>query len=217
MTDHLSIPHQAATDAAGSLLRPQGDIREIVELGLQLQKHASERHIHNVFDDGGYKELLLLELFNLTKGGERIGNDATDSLGREYEIKTVARINSKGNRKSSLSVTTEHTLTLENLDRYRTVHLWIVAVFEQSTPEVIYEIQPEKLEEEYFSKWEARLRRQIAAHQDGGARPHLNNPKIPLSFIAAHGVEVWRGDGASQMSLPGYVQEGLAKAQQLPD
>ncbi|GAA2399405.1 hypothetical protein GCM10010420_27310 [Streptomyces glaucosporus] len=218
MTDHQPTPSQRDSEDQGALLRPQGDIRKIVELGLQLQMRASERHIHNVFDDGGYKELLLLELFNLTKGGGRVGNDATDALGREYEIKTVARLNFKGERKKSLSITTEHTLTLDNIDRYRSVHLWIVAVFDQSTPEAIYEIHPSRLEP-YFSQWEAALRKQIEidSRRGGGARPHLNNPKIPLNFVARHGVRVWPPGGPDQVMLPSYVQEGLEEAQELAE
>ncbi|MEV7672646.1 hypothetical protein [Streptomyces sp. NPDC088752] len=218
MADRQFIPRQGDPEGQGAPLRPQGDIREIVELGLQLQRHASERNIHNVFDDGGYKELLLLELFNLTKGRGRVGNDAKDALGREYEIKTVARLNFKGERKNSLGVTTEHTLTLENIDRYRSVHLWIVAVFDQSSPEAIYKIHPMKLEP-YFSRWEAELRRQIEidARRGGGARPHLNNPKIPLKFVAQHGVRVWPPGGPTQEMIPEYVQEGLEEAQELTD
>ncbi|MFJ6543524.1 hypothetical protein ACIQMP_23155 [Streptomyces sp. NPDC091385] len=218
MTNHPRIPAQADSGAQRALLRPSGDIREIVQMGLELQQHASGRHIHNVFDDGGYKELLLLELFNLTKGGGRVGNDATDSHGREYEIKTVARVNFKGERKSALQITTEHTLTLENIERYRSVYLWIVAVFDQSTPEAIYEIQPEKLEK-YFSQWEETLREmiEIDERRGGGARPHLNNRKIPLNFVARHGVKVWPPEGSAQSMLPGYVQEGLEEAQGLSD
>ncbi|MBU3862912.1 hypothetical protein KN815_01950 [Streptomyces sp. 4503] len=214
MTDDQLIPSQGDPEGQGAPLHPQGDIRKIVELGHQLQRYASERRIHNVFDDGGYKELLLLELFNLTKGGGRVGNDATDALGGEYEIKTVARMNFKGERKKSLSVTTEHTLTLDNIDRYRSVHLWIVAVFDQSTPEAIYEIHPRKLEP-YFSQWEATLQEQIEidSRRGGGARPHLNNPKIPLNFVAQHGVRVWPPGGPAQAMLPNYVQEGLEEAQ----
>ncbi|WP_206503859.1 hypothetical protein [Streptomyces chrestomyceticus] len=218
MADHQLIPRQSNSEGQDALLRPQGDIRKIVELGLHLQKSASKRHIHNVFDDGGYKELLLLELFDLTKGGGRVGNDATDALGREYEIKTVARLNFKGERKKHLSITTEHTLTLDNIDRYRLAHLWIVAVFDQSTPEAIYEIRPKELEP-YFSQWEIALQKQIEidSSRGGGARPHLNNPKIPLKFIARHGVRVWPSDDPAQGMFPGYVQEGLMEAQEFTD
>ncbi len=144
---------------------------------------------HNVFDDGGYKELILLRLFNLRKLA-REGHDAVDVHGRFYEIKTVARVGSSGKRKTTLGVTTEHTLTKANIDRYRHAFLWIVAVFDQSHPEGIYEITPQALEP-FFTAWELKLDQQEALRVEGGAPVHLNNPKIPLKFVAQHGLQVW--------------------------
>src|SRR6266511_4810199 len=111
------------------------------------------------------------------------GHDAVDANGRYYEIKTAARVSSSGKRKTSLGVTTEHTLTKANIERYRHAFLWIVAVFDQSHPEAIYEITPQTLEP-YFATWEAKLDQQQAVRAEGGAPVHLNNPKIPLKFVA---------------------------------
>ena len=171
--------------ANSPVLEPAGDIGSLLALGTELQAAASLRGIHNVFDDGGYKELLMLSLFNLRKL-DREGDDAEDAAGRRYEMKTVARVSSSGKRKRSLSVTTEHTLTQPNIDRYRATFLWIVAVFDQAQPEVIYEIPPSKLEP-YFAQWETQLARQ--GQPAGGAPNHMNNPKIPLKFIAKHGAQ----------------------------
>lgn len=44
-------------------LVPTGDISDLLILGKQLQAAATAELIHNVFDDGGYKELLMLRLF----------------------------------------------------------------------------------------------------------------------------------------------------------
>src|SRR6266511_4188859 len=111
-----------------SVLRPRliptGRIDAIIELGSQLQDLATEHRIHNVFDDGGYKELILLTLFGLKKL-EREGDDATDADGNRYEVKTVARVDSRGRVKRNLGITTEHTLTRANIERYRRVQLWI--------------------------------------------------------------------------------------------
>jgi len=192
-------------------LVPTGDISAILHLGGQLQAAASAHQIHNVFDDGGYKELLLLTLFNLRKL-DREGDDAEDEAGRRYEIKTVARVNARGARKPSLSVTTEHTLTVANLTRYRNTHLWIVAVFDQARPESIYEIAPLVLEP-YFSEWERRLVVQQGLHSVQGAPPHLNNPKIPLTFIHEHGLQVWP---EAEVALPKPVQQGLRLASEEP-
>ncbi|OGN86149.1 MAG: hypothetical protein A2X23_00135 [Chloroflexi bacterium GWC2_73_18] len=171
----------------GPILKPVGDIRPLVGYGMALQAMASQLGIHNVFDDNGYKDMLLLTMFGLTKLG-REGDDAVDARGRRYETKTVARVSSKGERKASLSITTEHTMTLANIARYRSSFLWIIAVFDQAQPEAVWEISPALLEP-YFSEWELKLR-----EQDAGGRPvrdHLNNPKIPLKFIAEHGTRVW--------------------------
>jgi hypothetical protein len=173
------------------VLEPTGNIDRLLAQGTEIQAAATLRGIHNVFDDGGYKELLMLSLFNLRKL-EREGDDAEDAEGRRYEMKTVARVSAAGVRKSSLAITTEHTLTKANIDRYRKVFLWIVAVFDQSLPEVIYEIPPAKLEP-HFAKWEAKLESQ--GQTIGGASNHLNNPKIPLKWVALHGVQVWPRSG----------------------
>jgi hypothetical protein len=173
------------------VLEPTGDIARLLGQGTEIQVEATLRGIHNVFDDGGYKELLMLSLFNLRKL-HREGDDAEDAEGRRYEMKTVARVSSSGKRKTNLSITTEHTLTQTNIERYRATFLWIVAVFDQSLPEVIYEIPPVKLEP-YFAAWEAKLAAQ--GQPVGGAPNHMNNPKIPLKWIQAHGVQVWPTTG----------------------
>jgi Restriction endonuclease PvuII len=188
-------------------LSPVGDVTSVVELGAQLQAEASRHGIHNVFDDGGYKELLILRLFGLHKL-DRTGDDAEDDSGRRYEIKTVARIDARGNRKKNLSITTEHTLTVDNLARYRNVYLWIIAVFDQAQPEAIYEIPPASLER-YFADWETKLVRQEGLRAEGGAPVHLNNPKIPLGFIERNGTRVWP-EGPAQLRLD--VEAGLAEA-----
>ncbi|MGH9300099.1 MAG: hypothetical protein ACRDZT_09295, partial [Acidimicrobiales bacterium] len=166
-------------------LSPTGRIDAIVRLGSGLQAMATEHGIHNVFDDGGYKELILLTLFGLKKLS-REGDDATDLHGNRYEVKTVARVGSRGAMKRTLSVTTEHTLTRANIDRYRRVQLWIIAVFNQSEPEAIYEIEPSQLEDPYFREWERRILEMERARTASDAPPHINNPKIPLRYIELH-------------------------------
>lgn len=191
-------------------LVPTGDIRDVVEMGIALQGVATEHNIHNVFDDGGYKELLLLRLFNLRKL-YREGDDAEDDHGRRYEIKTVARVSSTGEVKRSLGVTTEHTLTQANIDRYRAVFLWIIAVFNQSEPEAIYEITPLALEP-FFAIWQARLADMQAVAETGSAPVHINNPKIPLKYVIDHGLQVWP---PRDVPLPESVQEALIRSEEL--
>jgi hypothetical protein len=166
-------------------LTPVGDIESLVEMGVALQSRATTHGIHNVFDDNGYKELLMVTLFGLRKL-RREGDDAIDAQERRYEMKTVARISSDGVRKKTLSVTTEHTMTMANIARYRAGFMWIVAVFDGPRPEAILEV-PSGALEPFFAKWEA-----ILTGADGrGGRDHINNPKIPLGFIESVGMCVW--------------------------
>jgi Restriction endonuclease PvuII len=168
-------------------LTPTGDAGQIMELGRQLQELATVHGIHNVMTDNGYQELVVLTLFGLTKM-RREGNDARDAEGHEYELKTVGRISADGVLKKTLSITTEHTLTHANIARYRGVWLWVVAVFNRTLPEVIYEITPQALEP-FFAAWETRLREQDPTGTD--ALNHMNNPKIPLKFVAQRGIRIW--------------------------
>jgi hypothetical protein len=191
------------------ILTPTGDVDPIIELGAKLQEIATNYGIHNVFDDGGYKELILLTLFRLHKL-HREGDDAEDNEGNRYEIKTVARMSSHGKAKRSLGVTTEHTLTRANIARYRKVKLWIIAVFDQSKPEAIYEILPGALEP-YFAKWESQIIQQEKVRVDTGAPPHINNPKIPLEHVKRYGVRIW--PHSRDVRLPRRVSEGLSKAE----
>jgi hypothetical protein len=126
-------------------LRPVGNIDMLIGYGRALQDMAREHGIHNVFDDNGYKDLILLTLFGLRKLG-REGDDAVDTERRQFETKTVARVNSRGVRRTSLGITTEHTMTLANVARYRNTFMWIVAVFDGAVPEGIWEISSAALE-----------------------------------------------------------------------
>lgn len=181
----------------GPYLKPVGDIRSLIGYGRALQEMAAVHGIHNVFDDNGYKDLLLLTLFGLRKLG-REGDDAVDSQGRQFETKTVARVSSQGVRKTTLSVTTEHTMTIANIARYRQTFMWIVAIFDGAEPEAIWEIRAAALEP-FFALWESRLRE--LDDYERPMRDHLNNPKIPIRFIAEHGVQVW----PPQEADPGYA------------
>jgi hypothetical protein len=162
-----------------------------------MQDIASRHAIHNVFSDNGYHELVLLKMLGLHKM-RREGNDAVDDAGREYEMKTVSLLSSDGVDRGAPNVTTEHTLTHENIDRFRAAHMWIVSMFRQSSPVAIYAVCPAVLEP-YFSRWESRLdERNISGAL---VRTSLNNPSIPLRFIVANGVLVWRG--VTQLNAPG--------------
>lgn len=66
------------TPRRGPYLRPVGNIDMLIGYGRALQEMARVHGIHNVFDDNGYKDLILLTLFGLRKLG-REGDDAVDA------------------------------------------------------------------------------------------------------------------------------------------
>jgi hypothetical protein len=185
-------------------VRVTGDVVAILEMGKALQSHASSAGIHNVMSDNGYQELVILTLFGLTKL-RREGNDAIDGEGREYELKTVGRISSEGAVKKSLGVTTEHTLTMANIERYRAGYLWIIAIFRQTVPESIWEITPAALEP-IFAKWEEKLGGMGAA----GNLAHINNPKVPMWFVERYGLRVWPEE-ADELPASAQRQLGLGE------
>jgi hypothetical protein len=145
---------------------------------------ANARGIFNVFDDGGYRTLLLVTMFGLTKPLGRLGNDAQTADGRHIELKTINLITTSGTLRTTYpGVTTEHSLTPENIARYRGAALWLIGVFRSNEPLEVWEIPSGKLEP-YYQMWERKI---AAKGVSGGERAHINNPKIPFGFVAAHG------------------------------
>jgi hypothetical protein len=116
--------------------------------------------------------LLITGLKNL-KGRE--GNDATDAEGHEFELKSV-------NIALQSTFTTHHHLNPVILKKYRAVEAWYFAVYIGIELQLIYRMPP-KLLEPYFEKWEAKCKR---------TGVHINNPKIPASFVAKHGTVIYQ-------------------------
>lgn len=164
----------------GDAGQPESD-RERLERALaaaqDLQDLAVKYGINDIFQDNGGKVLQTLIILGLRQIPGREGNDAFDAEGNEYELKTlnVSLGRSRG-------VTTHHHLNLGILAKYRAVHAWYIALYEGILLTEIYRLTPEELEP-IFSEWERRL---IA----NGNQP-LNNPKIPIRFVRAHGTRVY--------------------------
>jgi len=101
--------------------------------------------------------------------GKREGNDAIDSQGKEYELKTV-------NARLTSSFSTHHHLNLAILTKYRKVD-WFFAVYEGIELQRIYYMKPKQLAF-YFDAWDVKYRSNELA---------INNPKIPLKFVQQTG------------------------------
>lgn len=155
-------------------------VETLVALATPIEVEANRRGIFNVFDDGGYRTLLLLEMLGLRKANPgRMGDDASDEEGRTFELKTVNLINTKGEeRRSYPGVTTEHTLRIENLRRYRQTSAWVIGVFKGNLPLDVYVLAARELEP-FFKKWEGAIAK--------AGNHEINNPKIPFGFVASRG------------------------------
>ena len=131
--------------------------------------------IEDIFQDNGGKllqVLLVTNLQNLTDSRE--GNDAKDSMGFDYELKSVNILLTK-------SFSTNHHLNQKIIDKYRRVD-WIFAVYEDIELLEIYLMTPQMLEP-YYQKWE---------QQYDSTGKDINNPKIPLKFVRENGIPIFK-------------------------
>lgn len=163
-------------------MKPHPDYRLVQEVWPHIQKFqelASKHGIADVFQDNGGKLLQMLLLTGLAGMGSREGNDAHDSSGREFELKSV-------NINLTRSVSTHHHLNPVILEKYRKVR-WIFATYEGIELREIWVLEPSQLEP-LFKKWEEKW------HLDG---KDINNPKIPLTFVRENGVRYYPFEGRS--------------------
>lgn len=140
----------------------------------ELQSLAEKHGIRDIFQDNGGKLLQVALATGLTVLKGREGNDAKDSQGREYELKSV-------NVLLTQSFSTHHHLNPSILAKYRKVD-WVFAIYEAIELKAIYSVTPKNLEP-YFKKWEGQW------HSTGGK--DINNPKIPVKFVIDQGTLVW--------------------------
>lgn len=137
----------------------------------EYQKLASKHGIYDIFQDNGGKLLQVLLMTGLECLVGRVGNDARDAEGREYELKSINILLTKG-------FSTHHHLNPTILAKYRTVD-WIFAIYEGIELQAIYLLTPAELETQFFTPWEQKW------HATGGR--DINNPKIPVSYVVKCG------------------------------
>ena len=104
----------------------------------------------------------------------REGNDAVDSQGREYELKSV-------NIKLTKSFSTHHHMNPTIIAKYRKVP-WVFAVYRNIALQEVYLLEPVDLEP-FYEYWERKW------YDDG--HKDINNPKIPLKFVRENGRRVY--------------------------
>lgn len=153
------------------LLKSHKDTSKLLMLWPAIEEYqtlAAEHGINDIFQDNGGKILQVLLVLNLTHLPGREGNDAVDSDGNEYELKSV-------NVELTRDFSTHHHMNPVIIEKYRQVD-WIFAVYRHIKLQAIYRMRPADLEPFY-----AECERKWAIQGD------LNNPKIPLGFVMARG------------------------------
>jgi Restriction endonuclease PvuII len=133
------------------------------------QDLAAQHGINDIFQDNGGKILQVLLVTGLKVIPGREGNDAKDSDGNEFELKSV-------NIALTKSFSTHHHINPRIIEKYRQVD-WIFAVYRGIILLSIYKLSPLALEY-YYTQWEEKW------HNKGGK--DINNPKIPLKYVMEH-------------------------------
>jgi hypothetical protein len=88
------------------------------------------------------------------------------------------------------SFSTHHHLNPAILAKYRALHAWYFSIYEGIELVEIYRMSPSELEHEFFEPWEAKWR-QMNKGRSSEFRD-INNPKIPVRYVQAHGELVYR-------------------------
>jgi len=135
----------------------------------EYQALATAHGIDDIFQDNGGKFLQMLLALNLQGIPGREGNDAVDTKGREYELKSV-------NIWLTAGFSTNHHINIPIIEKYRRAR-WVFAIYEGIEMRRALFVPAAKLEL-YFSKWEKKW---------NAERKDINNPKVPLKFVFDHG------------------------------
>lgn len=150
--------------------KDQEQLERLLPFIRQYQALATKHGIDDIFQDNGGKLLQVLLITGLRILPGRLGNDAVDENGTEYELKSV-------NADLTSSFSTHHHLNPTILEKYRETE-WIFAIYHNIELASIYHMKPADLEFPDFDRWETKWN---ATGRD------INNPKIPVKFVQTHG------------------------------
>lgn len=158
-------------------MKPHDDYEKLLALLPAIREYQSlaEQHgINDIFQDNGGKILQVLLLCGLKDLPGRMGNDAVDDEGKEYEMKSL-------NIKLTTGFSTHHHMNPVIIAKYKKVD-WIFAVYEGIELLELYLLTPKDLSP-YYVKWSEKW------HAEGGK--DINNPKIPLKFVRTNGRKLY--------------------------
>ena len=151
----------------------------IQELNMLARKYG----IMDIFQDNGAKILQQCVYANMKRLEAREGNDAVDENGTEWELKSA-------NEELVSGFSTHHHLNHVILGKYRLVP-WMFAFYRHTELREIYVMPPAGLEP-LFQIWEDHLNgKKVYRGKPVPGVSHINNPKIPLTFVRKNGTKVW--------------------------
>lgn len=180
------------------MLQIKGNITELIEIAAKLQKFGTEKNIVSVFDDGGYRELLLATLFGLELHVGRHGDDVIGT-NNNFELKTVNLVDTSGKLRKNPGITTCHHVNHEIIRRYRHLHGWLIGIFFINEPVEIYELSADAFSE-YLDAWENRLNTENIGH--------INNPKIRFSDVRSKGTLHYENKDLVAKYIGGSIPKG---------
>jgi Restriction endonuclease PvuII len=161
----------------GDPLTIVGDVENILQLAHPLESAANRAGIHNVFDDGGLRTLLLCTMLGISPLRGRLGDDACDLVGRHFELKTVNLKAANGTRRRLSGVSSDHSLSEATIDRYTALDGWIIGVFWAHVPIQVWQV-PAVAFQTTLDTWRRQIRER---------GKDLANPKFPWSIVRGSG------------------------------
>lgn len=144
-----------------------------------IEQLANAYGINDIAQDNNLKLLQTLILFDFRNQPGREGCDAIDRYGHTWELKTV-------NINLTNSFSTNHHTNLERIAAFRQER-WLFSTYRGISLQEVYAVSPLALEC-YFAQWEEKVKQKLLEKNENA---HLNNPKIPLSFICKVGIRVY--------------------------
>lgn len=185
--------------------RDQAEFDDLWPYVQRFQRLATKYGIRDIFQDNGGKYLQLSLVLKLLCLPGREGNDLKDEAGNEFEVKTVNRAIPDA-RRAQVQFTTHHHLNPTIIAKYRKVK-WYFAVYDGIELIEIYVVTPDELEP-CFRDWEGKLADKLRANPR--VEPHLNNPKIGLSFVRRVGELVYSAPGRGERLPLEEIEEAVA-------
>jgi len=142
------------------------------------QDLASHYGISDIFSDNGGKVAQLAIATGLDIVPGRMGADAEDRLGNQYELKTLDLT------KKAKGFSTNHHLNKGTIAKFRD-RRFVFAMYEGITLQEAYLVEASDMEP-LFMKWELAL----------NSKDHINNPKVPIDFVRITGTVMYLKDVA---------------------